>query len=60
MARYEVISGEFPCHTCKKVVTSLRMYPETKQLTWMCPERHMSTVDLSTKKKSRKDYEREV
>ena len=57
MARYEIISGKFPCHTCGDVVQSLRMYPETKQLTWMCKEKHMSTVSLLIQKKSKKDYE---
>ena len=35
----------------------MRFYAETKELTWMCPEKHMSTVNLNTKK-SKKDYER--
>lgn len=36
----------------------MRFYAETKELTWMCPEKHMSTVNLNTKK-TKKDYERE-
>jgi hypothetical protein len=58
MAKYNIYQGKFPCHTCKVEVTTLRMYPETKELTWMCPDKHMSTVSLNTKK-SKKDYERE-
>lgn len=57
MGRYTVYHGEFPCHTCKEVVLSLRSYPEEKELTWMCKSKHISKVSLSTKKK--KDYERE-
>lgn len=36
----------------------MRFYEATKQLTWMCSEKHVSSVDLNTKK-SKKDYERE-
>jgi len=56
MAKYNVINGKFQCHTCKKEVTSLRQYTEEKLLTWMCPDKHISTVNLNTKK-SKKDYE---
>jgi hypothetical protein len=58
MARYEIYTGRFPCHTCKVEVTTLRLYSDTKELTWMCPEKHMSSVLLYAKK-TKKDYERE-
>jgi hypothetical protein len=58
MAKYNVYSGLFLCHICKKEVHSIRSYPTLKKLTWMCPERHVSEVNLNTKK-SKKDYERE-
>jgi deoxycytidylate deaminase len=58
MARYEIYTGKFPCHTCKVEVTTLRMYPDTKEVTWMCPDKHMSRV-LLISKKTKKDYERE-
>ncbi len=58
MSKYSIYSGQFPCHTCKKMVTSLRSYPETKELTWMCSDKHLSRVSLNTKK-SKRDYERE-
>lgn len=57
MARYTVYPGKFPCHTCKVEVTSLRLYPEIKEMTWMCKEGHISKVSMASKKK--KDYERE-
>lgn len=57
MAKYNVYQGQFPCHTCKVIVTSLRLYSETKELTWMCQDKHLSKASLNTKKK--KDYERE-
>lgn len=57
MARYEIYNGKFPCHTCGEVVSSLRMYGDTKELTWMCSKKHMSTVSLAKTKKSKKDYE---
>lgn len=58
MAKYSIYQGEFPCHVCKVVVTSLRSYPDTKELTWMCPEKHLSKVTMYAKK-TKKDYERE-
>lgn len=58
MAKYDVYQGQFPCHTCKEVVATLRFYPELKDLTWLCSKGHLSKVNLNTKK-SKKDYERE-
>lgn len=57
MYRYTVYKGEFVCHTCRKRVGTLRHYVESKQLTWMCAEKHLSKVSLNTKK-NKKDYER--
>jgi hypothetical protein len=59
MSKYTVYNGEFPCHTCKTVVTSIRHYSELKELTWVCPEKHLSRVSLETKR-NKKDYERKV
>ena len=56
MARYSIYNGKFKCHTCGIEVTSLRSYPEEKKLTWMCKDKHVSVVNLVTKK-SKKDYE---
>jgi hypothetical protein len=58
MAKYNIYQGEFKCQVCGTSVNSLRSYPETKELTWMCQDKHISTVDLNTKK-TKKDYERE-
>jgi hypothetical protein len=57
MAKYSVYTGQFRCQTCGKSVSSLRSYPEIKELTWMCEDKHISKVDLNVKK-SKKDYER--
>ena len=57
MAKYNIYQGEFKCQECGIAVTSLRSYPDTKELTWMCSEKHLSQVDLNTKR-SKKDYER--
>lgn len=57
MSRYTVYKGEFLCHECKVLVYSLRLYPETQEATWMCKEKHLSSVSFARKKK--KDYERE-
>lgn len=58
-SRYSIYQGKFPCHTCKQVVTSLRHYVETSELTWVCSEKHLSKVSLKSKK-TKKDYEREI
>jgi hypothetical protein len=59
MSKYTVYNGEFVCHTCKKIVKSLRSYPMNKELTWMCEEKHLSKVSLETKK-SKKSYEQKA
>lgn len=56
MSKYTIYPGKFLCHTCKVEVKTLRLYAETKELQWMCSEKHLTVVNLSTKK-SRKDYE---
>ena len=56
--KYDVHKGSFNCHTCKVKVGSVRWYWSIKELTWMCPEGHMSKVNLNTKK-SKESYERE-
>ncbi|CAB4164214.1 hypothetical protein UFOVP828_6 [uncultured Caudovirales phage] len=57
MSNYTLYNGKFVCHTCKAIVSTLRSYAETKELTWMCKEKHLSKVTLVHKRK--KDYERE-
>jgi hypothetical protein len=55
MAKYNIYPGKFKCQECGLEVTSLRSYPETKELTWMCSQKHMSKVELKVKK-TKKDY----
>jgi hypothetical protein len=57
MASYTVYPGTFLCQECKVEVKSLRLYAETKTLTWMCKDRHVSTINLGKRKKS--DFDRE-
>lgn len=59
MAKYNLYHGEFRCHVCKAEVKTLRLYSETKELSWMCPEKHISTVDLNTKR-NKKDFQDEA
>lgn len=58
MAKYSVYAGEFLCQVCKAPVQTIRSYPDTKELTWMCSQKHLSKVEFL--KKSKKDYEREI
>ena len=55
MAKYTVYHGDFRCQECKAKVKTIRMYPDTKQLTWMCEHKHLSKVDLNTRRKRNKD-----
>jgi lysyl-tRNA synthetase class I len=57
--RYTIYNGEFVCHSCKIKATTLRHYPATKQLTWVCPDGHLSKVNLNTRK-TKDHYERKV
>jgi hypothetical protein len=57
MPKYTVYHGKFVCHTCKVEVTSLRLYPEIKEMTWMCKDKHLSKVNLGKRKKSDFDGE---
>jgi len=59
MARYTVYNGVFNCHDCKQPVSSLRLYEDKKELTWMCKDKHLSVVSLLSKKK-RDHYERKI
>jgi len=55
LSNYTIYPGKWPCHTCKEVVLTLRCYAETKTLTWMCKEKHLTTVYLGRRKK--KDFD---
>lgn len=57
MANYTVYSGQFLCHTCKAEVKTLRLYSDTKIATWMCKDKHLTSVSFNKRKKS--DFERE-
>lgn len=57
MPSYTVYNGQFICHVCKVEVLTLRLYAETKTATWMCKDKHLSTVSFNKRKKS--DFERE-
>lgn len=59
MAKYNIYPGTFKCQECGLEVGSLRSYPDTKELTWMCRDKHLSVVSLRVKK-TKKDYEREI
>jgi uncharacterized protein YlaI len=56
MANYTVYHGTFLCQECKAEVSTLRLYPSTYEMTWMCKDKHLSRVLV---KKKKKDYERE-
>lgn len=53
--KFKIFSGKFPCKKCNEEVTSLRLWIETAELTWMCSEKHLSRVPIIM---TRKDFER--
>lgn len=55
--KFKVFSGEFLCQDCKETVTSIRLWLDTANLTWMCSKKHISSVPLVITKK---DYERKI
>ena len=57
MGKYDVLKGEFICHTCKAITYSMRWYYQDKIMSWMCPEKHVSEVDLNKKRKVSNDRE---
>lgn len=57
MGSFTVYSGKFLCHECKAEVRSLRLYPDTKTATWMCPSKHLSTVKFGKQKWKGNDRE---
>jgi hypothetical protein len=50
MGSFTVYHGKFLCHECKVEVRSLRLYPDTKTATWMCPSKHLSSVKFGKQK----------
>lgn len=53
--KFKIFSGKFPCKKCSEEVTSLRLWVDSADLTWMCSEKHLSRVPLIM---TRKDFER--
>ena len=57
MSNFTVYHGQFVCHTCKVEVKTLRLYAETKEMTWMCKEKHLSSVKFGKQKWKGNDRE---
>ena len=57
MPSYTIYQGQFVCHTCKAEVKTLRLYAETKEMTWMCKEKHLSSVKFGKQKWKGNDRE---
>jgi hypothetical protein len=50
MPSFTVYNGKFICHQCKTTVNTARLYAETKSLTWMCKDKHLSSVKFGKQK----------
>jgi hypothetical protein len=57
MSNFTVYQGQFLCHTCKAEVKTLRLYADTKEMTWMCKEKHISSVKFGKQKYNGNDRE---
>ncbi len=53
--KFTIFSGKFPCKTCGEEVTSIRLWKDSADLTWMCTNKHLSRVAIIM---TRKDFER--
>ena len=57
--RFKTFPGKWPCKKCDEVVTTLRLWLETGDATWMCSSKHISKVSLIPPKKTKKDFNNE-
>jgi hypothetical protein len=55
-SKFSIYPGRFPCKKCGEEVTSLRLWRETGDATWMCSQKHLSKVQLIPQKKTKKDF----
>jgi hypothetical protein len=56
---FNIFEGRFLCKKCQEEVTSLRLWSESGDATWMCTKKHISKVSLIPKKKKRTDFAHE-
>jgi hypothetical protein len=54
---FTVYQGEFICKICEEEVKTMRYWKSTVSVSWMCSQKHISSVDILPP--TRKDYERE-
>ncbi len=58
-SNFNTYSGKFTCKTCKKDVTTIRIYGSTGMGSWMCSDKHITEVEVfQVGYKKKKDYER--
>ena len=53
---FTIYNGKFPCKKCHEEVTSLRLWTESGDATWMCTKKHVSKVNLKPSKKKKADF----
>ena len=56
---FKIFAGKFLCKKCQEEVLSLRFWPESGDVTWMCSKKHISNVALVPTKKKKKDFDNE-
>lgn len=55
--KFKIFPGKFICQKCNEEVTSLRLWLDSADVTWMCSQKHISKVSMII---TRKDYERKI
>jgi hypothetical protein len=50
MSKYNIYEGTFNCHDCREEVKVVRLYKDSGVITWMCKNKHISTVDFYAKR----------
>ena len=54
--KFKVYPSKSLCQKCEEPVSSIRLWLETADVTWMCSKKHISKVSII---RTKKDYERE-
>ena len=53
--QFTVYKGKFLCKVCEVDVLSLRLWHHNGDVTWMCKDKHVSTVELIQRKREKSE-----
>ena len=52
--KFKVFHGQFWCQTCNEEVSTLRLWTDSLDITWMCSKKHISRGTFNSRKKYQK------